>query len=100
MTTEEREAIRRLVSQAQLQRLNTPEREKRPEWNPDTIIAALHACVAAYGRIPYAKEWTYGNTTGPRRPSTRTVMDVFGRWNAMIRAAGYEPNRAGQKLGI
>jgi Homing endonuclease associated repeat len=55
-------------------------------WDRDRVISAAQAWHAANGRSPRGNEWP---ATGC--PSASTVVRNFGRWDAMLSAAGLPP---------
>lgn len=58
-------------------------------WNRDAILAAVHAWIDTHGKVPTSKNW---KNAAPGHPAQSTVTKVFGSWNGMIEAAGFEPN--------
>lgn len=71
-------------------------------WTPERIVAALQREAKRRGRAPTCKEWMKPNGrplrfgkpwTPGHRPTTATVVRVFGSWTAGLAAAGLEPKR-------
>ena len=61
---------------------------KKPSWTPAQILRAAKEWNLERGRPPYADEWRNGT---PSHPACSTVLTVFGSWNTMMEAAGFEP---------
>jgi hypothetical protein len=61
-------------------------------WTPDRIIDAAQQWAAAHGRPPRSKDW---RRAAPENPAYPTVIELFGRWNVMMVAAGFEAKRSG-----
>lgn len=61
-------------------------------WTRGGIVNAIRAFAAHEGRQPSALEWQRSRPS--TYPATATVLNVFGSWNAAIRAAGFEPQAA------
>jgi hypothetical protein len=63
-------------------------------WSKDSIKIAIRDWTNIYGEPPLSNDWQ-----GPYRPdwvpSTHTVHDHFGTWNAAIQAAGFKPRPRG-----
>lgn len=73
------------------------QRPGRQSLSRDTIIAAIQAWAISTGTPPRAGEWMLGQgkwaAEYPRWPALHQVQEVFGSWNAAIRAAGYTPRQ-------
>lgn len=61
-------------------------------WIPAEVIAALQAHAREHGASPRYDVWACADATG-RRPSTSTVLHLFGSWNEALRAAGLPVRR-------
>lgn len=61
----------------------------RQVWNEETVIEAIQDFVYTNGRLPLAEEWQ--KQSDLTRPSYKSIMNVFGRWNKAIEAAGFVP---------
>lgn len=57
-----------------------------PGWTAELAVAAINRWVAEYGHPPSSQMWTRG---GDWWPSRTTFTELFGSWDAGIRAAGY-----------
>lgn len=65
---------------------------RRVTWSPARIIEAAQSWAETHGAPPSASQWY---AAGPNHPNNATVFNVFGSWNAMIAAAGFEPRGVG-----
>ena len=63
-----------------------------PYWTRERIIRALDGWHREHLRAPSAREWW---TAGPNHPTHWTVRNVFGSWNAALRAAGLRTRAQG-----
>lgn len=82
--------------------MNTPPPHSCPEcgaifavtiernWTPVAILDACRAWGERFGSQPKATSWA---NAAPDHPSSRTVIQQFGSWGAMIAAAGYVPRQ-------
>lgn len=59
-------------------------------WDRKQIIAALHAWTKLHDRAPHRSEWETRDPTHAR-PTTKTVHNHFGSWQAALRAAKHTP---------
>lgn len=58
-------------------------------WEPDVVLAAVRRWAAEHdGYPPTEEQW---RRRGDYWPSARTVLSLFGSWDAGIRAAGFRP---------
>lgn len=65
-------------------------------WSRPAIIAACQRWVAEHGGPPRVIDW---QSATPDYPQQKTVKEMFGSWNAMISAAGFEPRPRGGRIG-
>lgn len=63
-------------------------------WPPAAIIEAAQRWEEKHGKPPRAAQWSAGT---PEHPAKTTVVQVFGRWNTMIAAAGFNVYHKGQR---
>ena len=62
---------------------------RRVRWQGKLgVVAAIRAWVSAHDTVPTSHEWRRGSA---EHPNARTVLRVFGSWEAAIRAAGFLP---------
>lgn len=66
----------------------------RQFWTRDLIIEAIRRYVREYGEIPPSKALTT-NRRPEYMPTTATIRERFGSYNAAIRASGYRPRSRG-----
>ena len=59
------------------------------KWDEITVIAALKKYAAQHNCIPAAHKWQRFRNN-PEIPSYTSIINVFGRWNNAIEAAGFE----------
>lgn len=64
-------------------------------WTRDAITAAARAWALEHGAAPSAFDWRRAT---PTHPNESTVRRMFGTWNQMISAAGFEPRPAKRPL--
>lgn len=60
----------------------------RRVWTRSQAIAAVIEWKLKTGRLPRSHEWVYQTDW---RPSEKQVRRLFGTWNAVLEAAGFEP---------
>lgn len=60
------------------------------KWDKATVVAALKKYAAQHNCIPTAHKWQRFRNN-PEIPSYTSIINVFGRWNNAIEAAGFEP---------
>jgi hypothetical protein len=58
-------------------------------WTPERVIAALRRDAARRGRTPTRGDWPRATRT---RPQASIAENLFGSWNAALRAAGLPVN--------
>lgn len=83
---------------------------RRKVWTRERIIAAIQEWATVYGEPPASPDWNpyharveFGDLERAARfedangrwPSSQTVIDEFGSWNAGIAAAGFAPRPPG-----
>lgn len=66
---------------------------RRKRWTREKIIAAFDRWHATHLRAPSAREWY---TAGRDHPSSWTVWNTFGTWNAAVTAAGLRARQRGE----
>lgn len=71
-----------------------PERAHSDAWSAAEVLAAIRAHRDEHGRAPTYDEWAPGDPAG-RRPSTRTVLRIFGSWSAAVHQGNRSPSPAG-----
>lgn len=62
-------------------------------WTQERVIAAIRRWHAEHDGPPRFSDWQWSGTYWP---TTQTVLKRFGGWSNAIRAAGFEPARAGR----
>ena len=88
--------------------------KRRHKWTEEDVIKKVKEWVDEHGEIPSAADWSTDTLRASRHhaglaqhwmnrylrfkagewPWTGTIYKLFGGWNAMIKAAGYEPRAA------
>jgi len=67
----------------------------RSSWTPEEILEAVRRWTDQEGQAPTRDHWRPGNERWRREfpawPTATIVVWAFGRWNAALEAAGYEP---------
>jgi hypothetical protein len=66
---------------------------QEPIWTPRAILDAIIGHHERHGTLPTSETWK--NRSGRDHPSLKTVQEVFGKWNAAVKAAGLIPRRVG-----
>ena len=59
----------------------------RKVWDKEKVIFSIKKFYEINGKTPAAHLWEY--KYDPCYPTTKTVLNVFGKWNKAIEAAGY-----------
>src|SRR5262249_47732551 len=62
-------------------------------WTRETVAYAFELWHRRHLCSPTLDEW---RRAGPDHPSVTTVRQVYGSWNAGLRAAGFRPRRPGE----
>jgi len=60
----------------------------RRVWDEEKVVAAIQKFYEVHGKTPSALQWEYKHHND--YPTTGTVLNVFGKWNKAIEAAGYK----------
>lgn len=68
---------------------------KQRRWSKEGIVLAIHRWYRRTGSPPTSTEWQKGELG--EHPTTSTVINVFGRWNAGLEAAGFPPHKRGRR---
>lgn len=73
-------------------------------WTREKVIDGVHAFAHRYGAPPAASDWSVGHPTAEQLarfkrddcwPPYSAIVRIFGNWNTMIEAAGFEPRASG-----